>query len=126
MIQNELIVLRVPSSKDIHLIADIIFRNFFAFGFLIVEFNKQEQPHEQLLCFKPLFGQTLPHDRSKEFMITEISTTHRHSGYLGTSNEQHFFHTDGAYMKNPPPIVLMRCETAATRGGETILVDSKK
>jgi alpha-ketoglutarate-dependent taurine dioxygenase len=121
----ESFTLQVPSSKDTEQFKEKIIEMFNSYGAVVVEFEENEESSEQLLCFKKIFGNTLSHDRADENMIAEIAISEKFQGYLGTSNSEHPFHTDGAYDDNPPLVTALRCETPAKRGGETRIVSGK-
>jgi alpha-ketoglutarate-dependent taurine dioxygenase len=121
----ESITLKIPSSRQIEEFKGKIVELFNTYGGLVLEFEDDEEPHKQLLCLKKIFGSTMPHDRADENMIAEIAVSDKFQGYLGTSNEEHPFHTDGAYDEVPPHVTALRCEIPAKNGGMTKLISGK-
>ena len=121
----ESIILRIPSYKNIEEFKEKIVGIFNKFGALVLEFKNKEEPREQLLCLKSIFGSTLTHDRANEDMIAEIAVSEKFKGYLGTSNAEHPFHTDGAYDDVPPHVTALLCEIPAKTGGMTKLISGK-
>lgn len=121
----EAILLKIPSSKNILEHKKEIVDKFNHFGALVVEFQSNEDSRAQLLCFKDIFGNTISHDRADEDMIAEIAVSDNFQGYLGTSNVEHPFHTDGSYDEIPPYVVALRCDIAAQNGGITKLASGK-
>jgi alpha-ketoglutarate-dependent taurine dioxygenase len=96
------------------------------FGVVVIQFEEEEPAHQQLLCFKELFGNTMSHDRAGDYDIAEIAVSKEFDGYLGTSSLAHPFHTDGTYSEHPPKIVALRCQVPARKGGVTQLASGKK
>ncbi len=125
-LKKDLLTVKIFSSNEVYRSRNQILRIFNRYGAVIVEFAKEESYKEQLLCFKKVFGDSVQHDRSDKDMIAEISVIEGYEDYLGTSNVEHFFHTDGAYLDNPPGIVALRCETPASTGGLTRLVSGER
>lgn len=121
----ESITLKIHSSKHIEEFKEKIIELFNNYGALVIEFKSEEEPREQLLCLKNIFGNTLSHDRANQDMIAEIAVSDKFKGYLGTSNAEHPFHTDGAYDENPPRVTALLCETPALKGGMTKLISGK-
>src|SRR3989338_609219 len=121
----ESIKLGIPSSSHVEKFKEKIIEKFNNYGALVVEFKSNEDPREQLLCFKDIFGTTLTHDRADKDMIAEVAVSDNFQGYLGTSNVEHPFHTDGAYEETPPHITALRCEIPAKSGGTTRFVSGK-
>jgi alpha-ketoglutarate-dependent taurine dioxygenase len=115
------ILVKVDSSQDVPSAAKEIVMLFNRYGAVVVEFSQDESPRQQLLCFKEIFGNSMPHDRANEDDIAEIAVSEDFQGYLGTSNLEHSFHTDGAYAQTPPRAVALRCDTPAAKGGVTRL-----
>ncbi len=115
----------VISSDEVGRHTNEVVRIFNSYGTVIIAFQLDEEPREQLLCFKQIFGSTLPHDRADRDMIAEIAVSTDFQGYLGTSNLEHDFHTDGAYDEVPPCAIALRCETMARSGGITKIASAE-
>ncbi|MBU6214292.1 TauD/TfdA family dioxygenase [Patescibacteria group bacterium] len=122
----EALLVSVHSSEEIVGSAHSIISLLDTYGVAIVQFEKEEPPRNQLLCFKELFGKTMSHDRSDDDDITEVAVIDESSVYPGISSRAYTFHTDGSYDVNPPPIVALRCEIPARQGGITQLASGKK
>jgi alpha-ketoglutarate-dependent taurine dioxygenase len=121
----ESLLLKINSSADIEQSKEKLAQQFNLFGALVVEFEQEELAREQLLCFKNIFGSTVPHDRADQDMIAEIAVSDNFRGYLGTSNAEHYFHTDGAYDDLPPRATALRCQIPSQQGGATRLVSGE-
>ena len=121
----EALIVQIPSSRHIEEFKEKIVEKFNEFGALVVEFQENEEPRDQLICFQNIFGTTMTHDRADEDKIAEIAVSENFQGYLGTSNVAHPFHTDGAYDDIPPKVVALRCEIPAQQGGVTQVVSGK-
>ncbi|HEY4489197.1 MAG TPA: TauD/TfdA family dioxygenase [Candidatus Paceibacterota bacterium] len=116
----------VRSSKEVPSSANSIISLLNTYGVAVVEFEENESARQQLLCFGQLFGNTMRHDRSDDDGIAEVAVIDESSVYPGVSSRAYTFHTDGSYDENPPPIVALRCEIPARRGGVTQLASGKK
>jgi len=117
LLNIEDIILRISSAQEVFSRRKDIISALYRYGAVIVEFISEESPSQQLLCFKDIFGEPIAHDRADQNMIAEVAVSDTHPGYLGASNAEHFFHTDGAYSIQPPTIVALRCETPSLEGG---------
>ncbi|MDB5264598.1 MAG: hypothetical protein JWN64_169 [Parcubacteria group bacterium] len=122
----EALLVTVPSSREILSFTSQICQLLNTYGVVIVEFEENEPPHEQLLCFKEIFGEIMSHDRSDVQGIAEVAVIDETSPYPGISSRAYTFHTDGSYDENPPRIVALRCQTPAESGGITQLASGKK
>lgn len=120
------LIVPIYSSEEVARSSLSIINLLNAYGAAIVQFEKDELPKNQLLCFKELFGNTMSHDRSDIDGITEVAVIDESSVYPGISSRAYTFHTDGSYDVNPPPIVALRCEIPARRGGISQLASGKK
>lgn len=118
----------LKSSSDIYDLRKVesIISLLNTYGIALVEFEDEETPKEQLLCFKEVLGDIMFHDRADNYGIAEVAVIDNSSVYPGISSRAYTFHTDGSYDQNPPEIVALRCQTSALSGGITQLASAKK
>ncbi len=122
----ESLLVSISSSREVRSSASRIVYLLNTYGVAVVEFDEEESPREQLLCFKEIFGDTMNHDRSDEYGIAEVAVLDDTSPFPGISSRAYTFHTDGTYDEHPPSIVALRCQIQARTGGITQLASGKR
>ncbi len=94
------------------------------YGFVILRLPDPPSRAE-LLALEDQFGPVWRHARSDQDGIAPIEVDASKPSFLGTSAAAHPPHTDGAYSPDPPCLVVLSCEEATARGGDTVLISGQ-
>jgi alpha-ketoglutarate-dependent taurine dioxygenase len=93
---------------------------FNRFGFVVL--RPRHSPLEGFLRLASELGCTSPHARADSVGITHIHAFETPvPGFIDTTDRAYPLHTDGAFLRAPERLTLLRCGTPARKGGETLV-----
>jgi len=100
-----------------------LFEFYNQYGFGLLECS---QTTDDILDMHKLFGRFVTHDFADQFGRVIIDpSVERCSKNVRDAEAEHQPHTDEAYSNDPGTIITMRCEKAASSGGEVMLISAK-
>ncbi len=98
---------------------------FNKYGTVIIECEPVENPQENLLGLREVFGNIKQHNHSDKDGIVLVQPMLNHRNYVNTTSQDLALHTDGTFEQDLIKVMALQCEVAASSGGLTKLVDGQ-
>ena len=94
-------------------------------GFAVWKSGRPAAVRKHVAAVGRELGRVVGHDRSGSDGLILISSMAEDSIYIGQLPKAHLPHTDGCFLERPPEVMILGCESAASSGGESVLLSAK-